>query len=168
MISLPSRRGLFFALAVLVLALSTGCVSKPVVTLQSATLTAASPFGIGMNVVLRITNPNSYDVQVRNVHAAVTVAGRYPLPPIDIQPNIWLPANQATFVNVPVVIPWVIVPGVIADAVGVPVVTYHVSGVADVTATRTFGIEKNDYPVEQDGTLPRQMFIDFSSGTIRF
>jgi LEA14-like dessication related protein len=167
MISLPSRRAVL-ALAVLALALTTGCVSKPVVTLQSATLTAASPYGIGMNVVLQITNPNSYDVQVRNVHAAVTVSRRYPLPPIDIQPNIWLPANQTTLVNVPVVVPWVIVPGLIAETLGAPVVTYHVSGVADVTGTRTFGIQKNDYPVEEDGTMPRQMFIDFSSRSIRF
>src|SRR5512140_3024694 len=70
------RRG---ALALLItsLALAAGCVSKPVVSLDHAALASASIQGLGLAVVLKIQNPNSYDVQVRNVHVAVTVAGRY-------------------------------------------------------------------------------------------
>jgi hypothetical protein len=36
------------------------------------------------------------------------------------------------------------------------VVKYHVKGKADVTATRTLQIEKDNYEVDEDGTFARQ------------
>jgi hypothetical protein len=145
-----------------------GCVSKPVVSLDHAELASASLFGLGLAVVLQVDNPNSYDVEVRSLHVNVTIAGRYALAPIDVQPHQWLAAKQTTRVTVPVVIPWTVIPPLIAETLGSPRVTYRVKGSADVTAVRMLGIERNDYPVDEEGTLPRQIFLDASSGTIRF
>lgn len=164
------RRGLFALLLPLLALLlsSAGCVSRPVVSLDRAELAGASLQGLGLAVVLQIKNPNSYDVQVRSLHVEVTIAGRYALAPIDVQPNQWLPSNETTRVTVPVVIPWPVIPALITETLGSPRVTYRVRGSADVTAVRMLGIERNDYPVDEEGTLPRQIFIDASSGTIRF
>lgn len=150
------------------LGLVTGCVSKPVLVLDHAELASASFQGLGLVVVLRVTNPNSYDVAVRNVHVQVTIAGRYPIAPIDVQPNQWLPSNATSRLAVPVVIPWQVIPALVSETLGSPVVTYHVKGSVDVTAVRILGIERNNYPVDEQGSLPRQMFIDASSGTVRF
>jgi len=151
----------------LALALLTGCVSKPVVSLHHAELEAASLEGLGLQVVLKVVNPNSYDVQVRTVHVQVTIADKFSLPPIDVQPNQWLPSNDTTMVKVPVTIPWPVIPGLLAETLGAPSVTYRVKGTADVTAVRALGIERNDYPVDEEGTLPRQLIIDASPVKIR-
>ena len=145
-----------------------GCVSKPVVSLHHAEVRDASLSGIGLEVVLKIDNPNSYDVQVRNVHAQVTIAGKYALAPIDVTPNTWLPSNQSTLVSVPLSIPWTMLPVLVTETLGSSEVKYHVAGTADVTAVRALQIEKNDYPIDEDGTLPRQVFVSASPGGIHF
>jgi LEA14-like dessication related protein len=151
----------FFACALAPLA---GCVTKPVVTLHHAEVRAASLSGIGLEVFLKVENPNAYDVQVRTVHAQVTIAGKYALDPIDIAPNQWLGSNASTLVSVPLQIPWTLIPALISETLGSPEVKYHVTGTADVTAVRALEIDKNDYPVDEDGVLPRQVFIDASPG----
>jgi hypothetical protein len=145
---------------------SAGCVSKPTVMLDHAEVRAASFTGVGLEVFLKIHNGNAYDVEVRNVHAEVTIAGKFRLDPIDVQPNKWLPSGETTVVSVPLAISWAIVPALVGETLGSPEVKYHVTGSADVTATRTFGIEKNNYPVDEDGTLPRQVFLEASPAGI--
>jgi LEA14-like dessication related protein len=145
-----------------------GCVSKPVISLHHAEVRDASLGGVGLEVVLKIDNPNSYDVQVRNVHAQVTIAGKYALAPIDVTPNTWLPSNQSTLVSVPLSIPWTMIPVLVTETLGSSEVKYHVTGTADVTAVRALQIEKNDYPIDEDGTLPRQVFVSASPGGIHF
>src|SRR5689334_6871429 len=107
-----------FAPLLFALAASPGCVTKPVVTVHHAEVQGISTLGLSAVIVLRVRNDNSYDVQVRNVRAQVTVGGRYPLMPIDVSPNQWLPAKQTTLVAVPVTIPWQIVPALIAETAG--------------------------------------------------
>ena len=165
--SMKPRSGLLATFA-LSLALASGCVSKPVIALHHADLKEVSIQGLDLKVVIQISNPNAYDVEVRNVHAQVTIAGKFRLDPIDVQPNKWLPAGETTLVTVPVSIPWTMVPGLVAETLGTPEVKYRVTGVADVTATRAFGIEKNNYPLDEEASLPRQVFVDLSSGSIRF
>jgi LEA14-like dessication related protein len=145
-----------------------GCVEKPVVHVDHAEVRAASLQGVGLVVVLRITNPNSYDVQVRRVHASVTVANKYPMPEIDVAPNQWLPAHQTTFVQVPAFVPWAFVPGLIAESAGSPAIRYHVAGSADVTATRTFGVSEDGYPLDEEGWIPREVFVGAARSVMPF
>jgi LEA14-like dessication related protein len=157
-------RALAVALAACALAPISGCVSKPVVTLHHAEVKAASLTGIGLVVFLKVENSNAYDVKVRTVHAQVTIAGKYALDPIDIAPDQWLGSNSSTLVSVPLQIPWTLIPALIGETLGSPEVKYHVTGTADVTAVRALMIEKNDYPIDEDGVLPRQVFVDASPG----
>jgi hypothetical protein len=148
------------ALAPVLLALlGTGCVNEPRMTVHHAEVQGASMAGLGILVVLQVRNDNSYDVQLRSLRATVTFGGRYPLYPVDISPNQWLPAGRTTMVAVPVVIPWTLVPALAAETVGSPVILYHVKGQADVTATRAFGIERDNYPVDQSGSIPRHIMV---------
>jgi LEA14-like dessication related protein len=168
---MKSLRARAFSAALLAAALAplAGCVSKPVVSLHHAEVRAASLSGIGLEVILKVENPNAYDVQVRSVHAVVTIAGKYTLDPIDIAPNTWLGSNASTLVSVPLSIPWTLIPALIGETLGTPEVKYHVSGTADVTAVRALKIDKNNYPIDEDGVLPRQVFIDASpAGGIQF
>jgi hypothetical protein len=153
------RPWVLFAVASLTLMTAQGCVHKPEVKLHHAEIRAASMYGLGMEVFLIINNTNSYDVQLRNIRANVTLASRYGVP-LQFSPNRWLPANQATLVAVPMTVPWGVVPGLIAASAGSMTVPYTVKGSADVTAIRSVGIESDDYPVDEEGTIPRQAFVD--------
>ena len=49
-----------------------------------------------------------------------------------------------------------------------PQVVYSVHGSANVTATRTFGIEEDNYPLDLTGTMPRNILVNLSSGQVTF
>jgi len=149
-------------LVLLALALS-GCVSKPVVELHSARLAMASPQGIGMDVFLRVNNENAFDVQVRNVNVNVVIAKRFALPPVQFSPNQWLPADKSTLVRVPMVVPWPMVAPLLSATIGSKVITYRARGTADVTAVRMLGIQRNDYPLNEEGELSRSALVAAAS-----
>lgn len=135
------------------------CASKPTMEVQNAQVTNVGPFGIGMNVMIKVYNPNSFDVMVRRVHAQATLAGRYTLPAADVQPNVWLPAKETTVVTAPATIPWPLVPGLLSATLGSEYVTYHVQGFADVTATRAIGVQVNNQALDERGAVPRELVL---------
>ncbi len=135
------------------------CASKPTMEVQNAQVTHVGPFGIGMNVMIKVYNPNSFDVMVRRVHAEATLAGRYTLPAADVQPNVWLPAKETTVVTAPATIPWPLVPGLLAATLGNEYVTYRVKGFADVSATRAIGLQVNNQPLDEQGRVPRELVL---------
>ena len=112
---------------------------------------------VQMTVVLDVTNPNSYDVAVRAMRGTVIYNGRY-TQPINWAPGgegVWLAAGRTTQVRVPVAMPVDLAMTLMREAM-TGVVKYHVKGKADVTATRTLAIEKDDYEVDEDGSFARQ------------
>jgi hypothetical protein len=149
-----------------VLAAAPACVQQPVVTVHHAELRGLSTYGLGVAIILQIRNDNAYDVQVRNVHCMVTFGRGYSLGPIDFAPNAWLPAGQTTLVAVPVSVPFQLIPALVAETAGAFAIPYHVKGVADVTATRTFGIQRDNYPIDEGGSIPRQTVIDSARSAI--
>jgi hypothetical protein len=154
------RRLVALGPVLLALAAAPGCVHEPVITLDHAQFQGASGFGVGLNIFLRVRNDNAYDVQIRNVHVNVVFGHGYVLGPIDFAPNQWLHSGQTTLVAVPVSIPWQLVPALVAETVGSYSIPYQVHGVADVTATQTFGFQRNNYPVDEAGSVPRQILVD--------
>jgi hypothetical protein len=136
-----------------------GCVHHPVVTVHHAEVRGLSYYGVNVIIWLQVRNDNAYDVQIRHVNCMVTM-GRAPLGPIDFMPNQWLPSNQTSFLAVPVSIPWQLLPSLALETTGSYAIPYYVKGVADVTATRAFGIERDNYPIDQAGFVPRQTVID--------
>jgi hypothetical protein len=162
------RRVAAAALLGLACVAGTGCVSKPVVALDHAEIRSASPGGLGLVIFLRVNNKNAFDVQVRNVRGQPTIAGGFALAPLDMSPNVWLPAGQTTAVAVPVVVPWNIVPAILAQTLGSPTVTYHFRGTADVTAVRLLGVQRNDYPVDEDGVISRQAMVAAAASVLPF
>jgi hypothetical protein len=143
-----------------------GCVTKPLVTVHHAEVRGLSPGGLGMLVFLEVRNENSYDVQIRNVHVDVAFGRGYGLGPIDYAPNQWLPAKQTTLVPVPLAIPWALVPVLVGETVGTYAIPYHVKGSADVTATQWGKFERDNYPVDENGSVPRQMVVDAARNAI--
>ena len=131
------------------------CVSQPVVALDHAELRGASFSGVSLVVLLRVNNKNAFDVQVRSVRGQATLGGRWILPALDYSPNVWLPAGQTTVVAAPVMIPLDMIPGILAQTLGSASISYRFTGSADVTAVRMLGIQRNDYPVDDGGTISR-------------
>lgn len=163
---IPARfRFSFFALVALALfvATSSGCASKPTMTLKHAELSGvriAFPptLGVLMTVVLDVYNPNSYDVAVRAMRGTAVMAEKYSLP-IDYKPGgegVWLASKATTTIRVPVTIPVELGLQLLRESYMTQTVPFRVVGTADVTATRTFKIEKDNYSVDETGTFSRQ------------
>jgi hypothetical protein len=104
-----------------------------------------------------VYNPNSYDVAVRAMRGQVVFAEKYPLA-IDFRApgdGVWLPADQTTPMRVPISVPVQLAAQLLQEATTNPTITFHMTGRADVTATRTFKIEKDDYEVDETGVVTR-------------
>lgn len=136
-----------------------GCVSKPTMQLKYAQVQSAGLMGIGMNIVMSVHNANKFDVQIRNVRVRTTIQDRWALPPLAYSPNIWLRAKHTTPVNAPVIIPWQLVPPLLGATASSPSIRYHVEGEADVTATSSLNIKSDNYPVDEEGTIPRAALL---------
>lgn len=154
--------------AAVALLATTACVQTPSVRLHHADIQGASLTGAVVDVVIEIQNPNAYDIKLRDLTAETTFAGRYKLPPIVIHPDLWLPSGRATQVHVATTLPWLMIPPILAETIMSPAVTYNVRGTANVTATRTFGIEEDNYPLDLTGTLPRNVLVNLSTGQVQF
>lgn len=142
-----------------VLLAAPGCVKKPKMELYDARIQSASPVGIGMEVHLKVKNPNRFDIQVRNVRVDVTIAGRHRLPPVMYSPNQWLRSKSTSIVRVPMLIPWPMVPVILAETARAPSVPYRVTGHADVTGTSSLKIKRDSYPVDESGQIPRHALL---------
>jgi hypothetical protein len=137
-----------------------GCVQRPSILMHHAEVTGISTYGVSFIIYLQVHNDNGYDIQIRHVNCNVTIGRGYVLGPIDFMPNTWLPSNRDTFLAVPVTIPWTLVPSLASETMGAYAIPYQVKGTADVTATRTFGVERDNYPIDQVGSVPRQTVLN--------
>ncbi|XXX80810.1 LEA type 2 family protein [Sorangium sp. So ce134] len=167
------RRLPALALAALTAIAGPACVSKPTMQLDHAEITGIRigfppSLGVLMTVVVNVHNPNSYDVAVRAVRGQVVLAGRYPLP-VDFRADgdgVWLPSDRTTQVRVPISIPVDLGFQLVRESFATPVIPYRFSGRADVTATRTFRLEADDYSVDDHGVFSRQQ-IELALGILR-
>lgn len=161
----PRPAALLFHLAcviVIVLA-STGCAKKPSMRLHHAEVSGvrmAFPpsLAVVMTVVVDVYNPNSYDVAIRAVRGTVILADRYTVPLEWVVPGdgVWLTSDATTQVRVPVTLPVELALTMVREAYTMPSIPYRFMGRADVTATRTLKVEKDDYAVDERGWIARQ------------
>lgn len=150
----------------LVLAATPGCPMVPAVQVHHAEVRGVSTFGVNLMIFLQVRNENPYDVQIRAVRCNVVLGRGAVLGPIEFAPNQWLPSNQTTLVAVPVSIPWTVVPSIAAESAGGYSIPYHIRGVADVTATRSLNIDRNNYQIDETGFVPRQMVVDAARSVV--
>ena len=111
-----------------------------------------------MDVVLDVHNPNSYDVAIRAVRGTVTFYDRYTLP-VSFAPGgdgVWLAADRTTQVRVPSDVPIDLALRITREAT-FGTVPYRFVGKADVTATRSFKLESDDWSVDERGAIQRQV-----------
>jgi hypothetical protein len=152
-----------------------GCVHKPEMHLDHAEIsgvqlaTMPPSVGIVMTVVIKVYNPNSYDVAVRAVRGQTVIGGLYPLPVAYQAPppdGLWLPAEQTTSVRVPITMPIQLALAVVQQGFAAPTIAYRFTGVADVTASHTFQLEKDNYAVDESGTITRAEMLAVIPNTI--
>jgi hypothetical protein len=114
-----------------------------------------------MTVVLDVYNPNGYDVAIRAVRGRTLLATRYPVN-VDYRApgdGVWLPARQTTMVRVPMSVPVPLALQLVQESFASPLIPYHFDGRADVTATSTLKVERDDYEVSEDGTVTREQMM---------
>ncbi len=144
-------------------ALGTACATKPTMRLNHAEISGVRlglPAGVGilMRLYVDVYNPNSYDVAVRAVRGHVVLAQRYALP-VDFRAGgdgVWLRSDMTTSMMVPVDVPVPVGMALLREWVSAPMIPYHFSGRADVTAGRTLRLEADDYSVSANGWVSRQ------------
>jgi hypothetical protein len=155
-----------FAVVILAAA-SAACVHKPEMHLDHAEIsgvqlaTLPPSLDVVMTVVLNVYNPNSYDVAVRAVRGQTVMANRYPIPVNYAAPGdgLWLPARQTTPVRVQFSVPIQVAFSLLQESFAAPVIPYRFQGKADVTATRSFQLEKDNYGVDEQGTVTREQMM---------
>jgi len=112
-----------------------------------------------MTVVVDVYNPNGYDVAVRAMSGQVWMADRYPVP-LDFQAPaeqpFWMAAGKTTSMRVPLYVPLNLAIQLVQEAFASPTIAYRVIGRANVTGSRTFQVEKDDYAVDERGTMTRE------------
>ena len=148
-----------------------GCASKPTMHLNHAEVSGVSigfppQVGVMMTAVVDVYNPNGYDVAIRAMRGTALFADKYTLP-IDFTAQgegVWLTANNTTPMRVPITIPVDLAIRLVREAYTTPTITYHMTGKADVTATRTFKLEKDNYEVDETGTIGRDQVVAALNG----
>lgn len=159
-----ARAGLTVALA----AAGTACVHKPEMHLDHAEITGVAlatmppSLGIVMTLVINVYNPNSYDVAVRGVRGQAVIAGQFPLPVTFQAPppdGLWLPAGQITPIRVPITMPIQLALALAQQGMTSPTISYRFTGAADVTASHTFQLEKDNYAVDETGTITQAQML---------
>lgn len=161
-----TRPAPWFFVLLLTLAALAGC--EPAVQLRTANLRGATPNGIALDAVLSVENPNVFDVQIRAVRANAKIDKVRGFIPVYVEPNAWIPAGRKVLITVPIIIPWNYLPAILAATVSDSVVTYTVTGNADVTATRAFAIDRDMYKFDEEGEIPRGFFVRMGQGGISF
>jgi hypothetical protein len=159
-------------LGVVAVSVGAGCVSKPTMHLNHAEISGFQvmtiPPSVIMMVVVDVYNPNSYDVAVRAMRGQVVMAEKYSVP-LDFRPagdGLWLPADKTTQVRTPIAIPVDLALALLAESAASPTISYRLIGKADVTATRTFQIEKDDYSVDERGVVTRDQIAAIIPNTL--
>ncbi len=122
-----------------------------------------------MTIVVNVHNPNSYDVAVPRGPRP----GRARRPcqlPVDFRADgdgqYGSRSDRTTQVRVPVGVPVDLGFQLLRETLTSPVIPYRFSGRADVTATRTFRLEADDYSVDDHGVVARNQ-IETALGILR-
>jgi hypothetical protein len=160
-------------LAVALAALSSAaCVQKPTMHLNHAEISgfnvATLPPTVLMTVVVDVYNPNGYDVAIRAMRGQVMMADRYSIP-LDYRPpgdGLWLSAGKTTSVRTPIAIPVDLAFALLNESMQTPTISYRMIGKADVTGTRSLQIEKDDYSVDEHGTITRDQIAAIIPNTL--
>ena len=96
----------------------------------------------------------------------MTLADRYTLPTVQLSPNVWLPSDQETRIDVPVTVPWALVPPLAQTTLGSSTISYRARGSANVSATRALAIDFDDFTVDEDGVISRDALINAAARSI--
>jgi hypothetical protein len=155
-------------LVLLVLSVLAGCWGKP--RHPSLRVSGAQFKGVdvhlrplqvrlNLDVDVQATNPNGFDLQVRRVRGHLWLAERHELP-IDLRPDVWLPAEQSATFTLPVSIPVETVVSLVKTSLRTECIPYKLEGSVDITATSTFEIERDDHPLRKEGCIPRKNLLE--------
>jgi LEA14-like dessication related protein len=139
--------------------------SKPVpptLAPKRANVTSISPSGIGVEVTLLVTNPNSIDIPAREAKAHVVLDKQIEVGLATVDENVTLPANQTTEMKVAVSLPWNNVMPLLGLAMSDRSIPYTIDG------TLALGGElvSVELPFTIDGTVSHDQIVKATMNSI--
>ncbi|RYE84665.1 MAG: hypothetical protein EOO75_17845, partial [Myxococcales bacterium] len=163
----PRRAALALLLAGAVALGAAGCgVKDPSLQVQGASIAGGTAtfglpptIGVIMAVQMSAKNENSFDIQVRGARGTVALMNGVFQVPISTAIGTWLKSDSTTSFIVPVTIPLQTAIALLGSSLNVACIPYAVQGVADVTATSTFKLERDNQGFNQNGCIPRQTLL---------
>ncbi len=146
--------------AILVLVGTAGCIAQPTVVVDSVRIGSLTPANTTLEVVVRITNPNSFDMPLQNVSFtvySVEASGTRRLGEGATGP-FTLPGRQTIDQTVPVTLDnqALLETALVAVRAGKSEMTFRVTGT--VTGS-VYGIVNVNVPFEQDQTISLQELV---------
>lgn len=126
----------------------------PQITPKDARVSAVSPAGLDIVLVVTATNPNSVTLTAQSFTGKAKVANKYDLATVTVNKPISLPPGQPTDLEVPMTLPWSNVAALVELAQAKAPVPYTVEG------TVTVGGESLNVnlPFTINGTISPQQF----------
>jgi hypothetical protein len=112
-----------------------------------------------LDLEMQAENPNSFDLQIRNVRGSIVLAEHHTLP-MDMHPNLWLPAGAVTPFVVPVSIPVPMALSLLKTSLTHDCIPYRIDGEVDLTASSSFKLERDHDPLRKDACIPRSSLLD--------
>jgi len=140
------------------LALTLWACSKPeppTITPESATVSAVSPKGMTVRVVLDVYNPNDIALSVQKVTANITLGKTVEMGPVGVPSGVRLPAGEHVKVTVNVPASWQDAAEVAALAAGSPTIPLELKGKAEIGGKRIH----IEVPFAIQGTVTRQQLV---------
>jgi hypothetical protein len=152
-------------------ALSAACVKKPVIAVQSAKISGVQvsvplELAVQLQVQLVVDNPNGFDVKVRHATGKVVLLDAHEVP-FQLSPDAWLRAHERTPLTIPVSVPLKTAIAVVRGSISRAEIPFRITGEIDLTATSSLEIEKNHYPFDARGEIPRSVIVDAVRKVVR-
>jgi LEA14-like dessication related protein len=144
--------------------LAVGCETPETPTIQpeKVTVTSATKEGLGIDVALQVTNPNSIGLSVRKMKAKVILDGTTELGTVDVPSKISLPKKSTTRVVIPAKVGWGAAAAVALAAANRPTIPFTVTGTANVGGDNL----NVDVPFTVNGELTRDQLMQAATSMI--
>jgi LEA14-like dessication related protein len=144
-----------YALATIALVASCSRPDPPTLVPEQVTVTSVDMQGLGVNVAMSVTNPNSVDLSVSGITSHIVLDRTHDVGTVTLPEAITLPAGKTTKLDLPVALKWSdigVLAGIAATANAVP---YSVDGTLNLGGN----LLHVGVPFHLEGSIPHDQLV---------
>jgi hypothetical protein len=146
-----------FSLAVATIAAVVSCSkpAPPTLVAERVTVTSIDVQGLGVNVAMSVTNPNSVDLSVSGITSHIVLDKTHDIGTVTLPEAITLPAGKTTKLDLPIALKWTDL-GVLGEvAVTSNAVPYSVDGTLELGGS----LLHVGVPFHLEGSIPHDQLV---------